>query len=107
MAEDPRVGQILDDRYKVIEPLASGGIGAVYRGERIKLGREVAIKFLHAWAAAVQMPFETALAIFSGRVDRQASSNTASAQHHSRSKYATPDSRSWLVASLFCHKVLG
>ncbi len=52
MADDPRVGQILDDRYRIIEPLAQGGIGAVYRGERIKLGREVAIKFLHAWAAA-------------------------------------------------------
>ena len=50
--DDPRVGQVLDDRYRVIEPLAQGGIGVVYRGERIKLGREVAIKFLHAWAAA-------------------------------------------------------
>jgi serine/threonine-protein kinase len=52
MQEDPRVGAVLDDRYRVIEPLAAGGIGVVYRGERIKLGREVAIKFLHAWAAA-------------------------------------------------------
>jgi serine/threonine protein kinase len=52
MLEDPRLGAVLDDRYRVIEPLAAGGIGVVYRGERIKLGREVAIKFLHAWAAA-------------------------------------------------------
>ena len=52
MQEDPRLGAVLDDRYRVIEPLAAGGIGVVYRGERVKLGREVAIKFLHAWAAA-------------------------------------------------------
>ena len=52
MQEDPRLGAVLDDRYRVIEPLAAGGIGVVYRGERLKLGREVAIKFLHAWAAA-------------------------------------------------------
>ncbi|MBZ0236503.1 MAG: serine/threonine protein kinase, partial [Deltaproteobacteria bacterium] len=52
MQEDPRLGAVLDARYRVIEPLAAGGIGVVYRGERVKLGREVAIKFLHAWAAA-------------------------------------------------------
>ncbi|MCL4223888.1 MAG: serine/threonine protein kinase [Myxococcales bacterium] len=50
--DDPRLGAVLDGRYRVIEPLAAGGIGMVYRGERVKLGREVAIKFLHAWAAA-------------------------------------------------------
>jgi serine/threonine-protein kinase len=52
MGDDPRLGVVLDERYRVIEPLAAGGIGMVYRGERLKLGREVAVKFLHAWAAA-------------------------------------------------------
>ncbi|MGE5180724.1 MAG: protein kinase domain-containing protein [Acidobacteriota bacterium] len=40
-------GTVLDDRYQVIEPIAEGAMGAVYRGERLKLGRAVAIKILH------------------------------------------------------------
>src|SRR5262249_34323065 len=33
------------------EHVASGAMGAVFRGERLKLGRQVAIKFLHAQLA--------------------------------------------------------
>jgi eukaryotic-like serine/threonine-protein kinase len=44
---DPRVGAELAGRYRVIARLAAGGIGVVYRGERLGLGRAVAIKFLH------------------------------------------------------------
>jgi eukaryotic-like serine/threonine-protein kinase len=40
-------GAVLDDRYEVIEPIAEGAMGAVYRGERLKLGRAVAIKIMH------------------------------------------------------------
>jgi eukaryotic-like serine/threonine-protein kinase len=40
-------GAVLDGRYQVIEPIAQGAMGAVYRGERIKLGRAVAIKIMH------------------------------------------------------------
>ena len=42
------VGQILDDRYEVIAPLAEGGMGAVYRARRTLLGDEVAIKIVRA-----------------------------------------------------------
>ena len=42
-----RVGSILDGRYRILRRLAGGSMGAVYRGERLKLGRPVAIKFLH------------------------------------------------------------
>jgi len=45
--EDPRLGEVLANRYKVVELISSGGMGAVYRGERLELGRQVAIKFLH------------------------------------------------------------
>ena len=44
---DPLVGKILQDRYRVIERLAEGAMGVVYRGERTALQRPVAIKFLH------------------------------------------------------------
>src|SRR5512146_3241489 len=41
------VGAVLDGRYKVIEPIAEGAMGCVYRAERLKLGRAVAIKLMH------------------------------------------------------------
>ena len=40
-------GAVLDGRYKVLEALAEGAMGVVYRAERLKLGRIVAIKVLH------------------------------------------------------------
>nr|HEX4317756.1 serine/threonine-protein kinase [Kofleriaceae bacterium] len=45
---DPRIGSVLHGRYRVLEVLAEGGMGIVYRGERVGLARPVAIKFLHA-----------------------------------------------------------
>jgi serine/threonine-protein kinase len=52
VASDPRIGTILQERYRIIERIAAGGMGVVYRGERLELGRAVAIKFLHGWVAA-------------------------------------------------------
>ncbi|HTM20041.1 MAG TPA: serine/threonine-protein kinase, partial [Kofleriaceae bacterium] len=46
MTQDPRIGSVLQERYRVVERLAVGGMGVVYRGERIGLERPVAIKFL-------------------------------------------------------------
>ncbi|HLU68609.1 MAG TPA: serine/threonine-protein kinase, partial [Kofleriaceae bacterium] len=46
--DDPRVGQVVQDRYRILERLADGSMGVVYAGERLQIGRKVAIKFLHA-----------------------------------------------------------
>jgi serine/threonine-protein kinase len=51
--EDARIGTILEGRYRVEERLAAGGMGIVYRGERVGLAKPVAIKFLHRSAALV------------------------------------------------------
>ena len=47
-AADPRIGKLVDDRYKILEAMASGAMGAVYRAERVPVGKAVAVKFLHA-----------------------------------------------------------
>ena len=46
-APDPRIGTTLEGRYRVIERLAAGGMGVVYKGELVAIGKPVAIKFLH------------------------------------------------------------
>ncbi len=48
MADDSRIGSLVDERYKILEAMAAGSMGAVYRAERIPVGKQVAIKFLHA-----------------------------------------------------------
>src|SRR5689334_22088636 len=40
------VGEIIGKRYRVIEPLAEGGMSRVFRAEQADLKRTVAIKFL-------------------------------------------------------------
>ncbi len=45
---DPRIGTLVDGRYQIVAAMASGSMGAVYKAERVPVGKLVAIKFLHA-----------------------------------------------------------
>jgi serine/threonine-protein kinase len=44
------IGRVLQDRYRIDELIAAGGIGAVYRGMHLKMRKEIAIKVLHPHA---------------------------------------------------------
>lgn len=44
---DPLVGQIAGERYRIIELIGHGGSGTIYRGEHVTLRRKVAVKVLH------------------------------------------------------------
>ena len=40
-------GQVIDGKYRIVRLLGTGGMGAVYEGENVRIRRKVAIKMLH------------------------------------------------------------
>ncbi|MDP2343155.1 MAG: protein kinase [Deltaproteobacteria bacterium] len=45
---DPLIGRLVGGRYKIVRPLAAGGMGAVYDAVQESLQREVALKVIRA-----------------------------------------------------------
>src|SRR3712207_6464324 len=43
---DPLIGKVISDRFRILSPIARGGMGVVYKAEQAPLGRLVAIKIL-------------------------------------------------------------
>ncbi len=47
IVQDDLLGQLVAERYRVIELLGSGGMGSVYRAEHVHMRKSVAFKLLH------------------------------------------------------------
>ncbi len=45
---DALLGQVIADRFRLVEKLGQGKAGTVYRAEHVGLGKQVAVKILHA-----------------------------------------------------------
>jgi serine/threonine-protein kinase len=44
--DDPYVGKLLDDKYRIDAFISGGGMGAVYRAQHVMLGKTVAVKVI-------------------------------------------------------------
>lgn len=47
------LGQTIDGKYRVVRHIGAGGMGTVFEGENLLIGRRVAIKLLHAQVASM------------------------------------------------------
>src|SRR6185437_15261633 len=45
-SHDPLIGQVIADRYQVLQLLGEGGMGRVYLAEHVRMGRKSAVKVM-------------------------------------------------------------
>src|SRR5438105_2962422 len=47
-APDPNIGRLIGGKYRLERHIAAGGMGSVYEGVQVELGRRVAVKLMDA-----------------------------------------------------------
>lgn len=58
VVQDPFIGVLLDNKYKLREKIGEGGYGTVYRATHIEIDSTVAVKILHPHLAADKLTIE-------------------------------------------------
>jgi serine/threonine protein kinase len=67
-------GALVDGKYRIHRLIGRGGMGSVYEGENVRIGRRVAIKVLHSTAALDRR--------IAGRFEREAKAVARIGSHH-------------------------
>ncbi|MFK8004449.1 MAG: serine/threonine protein kinase [Polyangiales bacterium] len=102
-------GDQLAGRYRLVEPIGAGGMGEVWRGEQITLGRAVAIKILHSVQGAPGTPSSSAGSSAEARFRREAEL-VAKVEHRNVVDiidFGTEDGVQFLVMPLLSGETLG
>src|SRR5437762_1529973 len=95
LVEDPLIGAMINDRYRIVAKLAVGGFGAIYRATQVKNNRRVAIKVMHR-----ELSEDKHLA---ARFRREAVTLCSLRDEHTVTTYEldqTPDGRLFIVMEL-------
>ena len=92
--QDPLVGVVIADRYRIVSVLGRGGMGVVYRCEHTKMGKAMAIKLLHGDLARDRKVLERF------RREAQAVSRLSSPYTVSVFDYGTSDGLTYLVMEI-------
>ena len=104
-----KAGDELAGRYRLIDPIGAGGMGEVWRGEQIALGRAVAIKVLHTVQGAPGTPSTSAGRGAEARFRREAEL-VAKVEHRNVVDiidFGTADGVQFLVMPLLSGETLG
>lgn len=55
IASDPRIGALVDGRYRILARLGGGGMGVVYLAEHERIAKRVALKVMHPQSASEEL----------------------------------------------------
>ena len=56
MVDDPLIGKVLNERFRIVSRIGTGGMGLVYKAVQLPLERVVALKVLNPWYDAEKDP---------------------------------------------------